>query len=229
MSTGPIDEGDPVSEKYNAPYLKLYSMGTPNGVKITVYLSLLKLDYHYRKLNIMTNEQKEEWFLKLNPNGRIPVLTDVNEKGEVYPIMETGAILLYLGEKYDKERKYYYGVDAGKLYWDQIQWLTFQIASHAPYQGQANHFNSFAKEDVPYGKKRYTDETKRVFGVFERRLKDNNGWLVGDHLNIADIAAWAWIRAAPNYAKIELDEWPLIQKWIKAIEEIPGVQEGIIA
>ncbi|KAH3666981.1 hypothetical protein WICMUC_005473 [Wickerhamomyces mucosus] len=221
-----VDEGDPDYEKLAAPYLKLYSLGTPNGQKVTTYLRLLNVPYHYRKIDISTNVQKEPWFINLNPNGRIPALSDVDANGKRTTLFETAAILLYLGEKYDTERKYYYSINDGDLYWDQTKWLVFQVASHAPYQGQANHFLIYAKEDVPYGKNRYKAETERVFGVFEIRLKENNGWLVGDHLNIADIAAFPWIR---HYGAIgiDIDQFPHLKAWIEKIEKIDGIQDGL--
>ncbi|CCH46205.1 hypothetical protein BN7_5796 [Wickerhamomyces ciferrii] len=226
FTTKNLDLDDPNHPKdLKAPYLKLYSLETPNGQKATIYLELLKLNYHLTRLDIRTNVQKEPWFIALNPNGRIPTLSDVDSNGNQTKISETGAILLYLGEKYDTERKYYYGID-DPLYWDQIQWLTFQIASHAPYHGQAHHFIKYAPEDIPYGKKRYLDETERVFGVYEIRLKENNGWLVGDHLNIADIAAFSWINIY-NYIDIDINKWPSIKAWLEKIREIPGVQEGL--
>ncbi|KAH3688305.1 hypothetical protein WICPIJ_000713 [Wickerhamomyces pijperi] len=230
MSTSTDYEHDPKSEQLTAPYLKLYSIGTPNGQKITIYLELLEkaygLKYNYRKIDFANNEQKEPWFIKLNPNGKIPTISDVDANGKQTVIFETGAILQYLGETYDTENKYYYSLKNGDLYWDQVKWLTFQVASHAPYQGQANHFRIFAKEKIQYGIDRYTDETKRVFGVYEIRLKENNGWLVGDKLNIADIAAFPWIR---NAAKIDIDlaEFPALKAWVDKIEKIDGIQEGL--
>lgn len=140
-------------------------------------------------------------------------------------LFETAAILLYLGEKYDKDRKYYYPI-TDPLYWDQIKWLIFNVASHAPYQGQANHFQLFAKEKIPYGIQRYKAETERVFGVFEIRLKENNGWLVGDGLNIADIAAFPWIRGYEGN-EIDINQFPELKKWIDKIEKIDGIQQGL--
>lgn len=227
MSSQNLDLADPEHPKdLKAPYLKLYSLGTPNGQKATVYLKLLGIDdYVYRRLDIRTNIQKEPWFININPNGRIPTLSDVDANGKQTILFETGAILLYLGEKYDKERKYYYTL-GDEHYWDQIKWLTFQIASHAPYQGQANHFQRYAPEKIEYGIKRYKEETERVFGVFEIRLKENNGWLVGDHLNIADIAAFPWIK---NYAynEIDIDQFPNLKAWVEKIYKIDGVQAGL--
>jgi glutathione S-transferase len=224
MSGQVIDEGDPDFKKLSPPYLKLYSLGTPNGQKITIYLELLGLDYEYRRIDISTNIQKEPWYIKLNPNGRIPVLSDVDANGKQTVLFETAAILLYLGEKYDKDRKYYYSVD-DEHYWDQIKWLSFQVASHAPYQGQANHFLRYAKEKIQYGIDRYKAETERVFGVFEIRLAENNGWLVGDHLNIADIAAYPWIRIS-SFIDIDINQFPNLKAWLDKLEKTPEIANG---
>ena len=226
MSSTNLDLADPEHPKdLKAPYLKLYSLETPNGQKITLYLKLLGIDYTLRRLDIGTNIQKEPWFIAINPNGRIPTLSDVDAQGKQTILFETGAILLYLGEKYDKQRKYYYSLN-DEHYWDQIKWLTFQIASHAPYQGQANHFQHYAPEKIEYGIKRYKAETERVFGVYELRLKENNGWLVGDHLNIADIAAFPWVKIYA-YNDIDIDQFPHLKAWIERIKNIDGVQAGL--
>lgn len=226
MSNVNLDLTDPAHDQsLTAPYIKLYSLGTLNGQKITTYLQLLGLDYNYRKIDFSKNEQKEPWFIKLNPNGKIPTLSHVDSTGKQTILFETAAILLYLGETFDKEHKYYYS-PGDELYWDQIKWLIFHVASHAPYQGQATHFQVFAPEKVPYGIKRYKEETERVFGVFEIRLAENNGWLVGDHLNITDIAALPWIR---NYPKnnIDIDQFPHLKAWIEKLTKIPDIVKGI--
>jgi len=227
MSLQNLDFGDPQHPKdLSKSYLKLYSLGTPNGQKITIFLELLGIkNYEYRVLDIRTNIQKEPWFIAINPNGRIPTLSDVDSNGKQTILFETAAILLYLGEKYDKNHKYYYSL-GDEHYWDQIKWLTFHVASHAPYQGQANHFILYAPEKIPYGIKRYKEETERVFGVFEIRLKENNGWLVGDHLNIADIGAFPWIKGAGKLG-IDLSQFPNLKSWVDKISKIPGIQEGL--
>lgn len=226
MSSKNLDFGDPEHPKdLKSSYLKLYTLETPNGQKATIYLEILGLKYHLRRLDISTNIQKEPWFININPNGRIPTLSDVDSNGEQTILFETAAILLYLGEKYDKDHKYYYPIDH-PLYWDQIKWLIFNVASHAPYQGQVHHFLYAAKEKIPYGIQRYKAETERVFGVFEIRLKENNGWLVGDRLNIADIAAWPWIRKYER-SEINIDQFPELKSWIDKIGKIDGVQKGV--
>lgn len=220
-----VDEGDPKQPLLEAPYTKLYSVGTSNGQKITIFLELLKKEYVYRKIDFSTDEQKEPWFINLNPNGRIPVLSDVDSEGNRVTLHETGVILQYLADKYDSKRQYSYD-HTDPLWWEQLQWLVFQVASHSPMQGQAHHFVTFAKERNEYGIKRYTDEAKRIFGVYEIRLKQNNGWLVGDRLNIADISAFPWISRSRNFKQTDLSEWPNLAKWVQKISSIPEVVKG---
>jgi len=223
MST--IDQADPQYPNLTPPYIKLYSVGTSNGQKITIFLELLQKQYIYRKIDFSKNEQKEEWFLKLNPNGRIPVLSDVDSNGKEIHLHETAVILQYLADKYDDERKFSYNHD-DPLWFEQLQWLIFQVASHSPMQGQAHHFVSFAKEKNEYGIKRYSDEAKRIFGVYERRLKENKGWLVGNKLNIADVSAYPWISRSKLFGIDDLKEWPNLQKWCEKISNIPQVKKG---
>ncbi|KII90912.1 hypothetical protein PLICRDRAFT_63674, partial [Plicaturopsis crispa FD-325 SS-3] len=165
-----------------------------------------------QKINFSTNEQKEPWFLAINPNGRIPALID-HSRG-VFAVFETAAILLYLAQHYDTERKFYWiadGPDADK--WSEmLQWIFFAHGGVGPMQGQANHFRHSAPEKIPYGEKRYTDETKRLHGVLELRLAAvPREWLVGGKYSVTDINVFPWVRIH-TYARIEtLDEWPNVK------------------
>ncbi|GMG56258.1 unnamed protein product [Ambrosiozyma monospora] len=182
------------SAKLTFPYLKLYSLPTPNGVKVTILMELLGLDYYVQKIDIMKGVQKEPWYLKMNPNGRIPTLEIVDESGKSTYISESAAIMYYLSDKYDKERKFSYGPES-PYHYEQLEWVFFQMAGLGPMKGQFHHFAFFAKEKIEYGIKRYHDETFRLIGVLEERLKRNGtGYLVGDHLSLADIACFPWLR-----------------------------------
>ncbi|KAG2022557.1 glutathione S-transferase, variant 2 [Coprinopsis cinerea AmutBmut pab1-1] len=136
----------------------LYTMITPNGVVPPIYLEELKkvypnIDYDATKVDISTNVQKEPWFIKLNPNGRIPVLVD--QARENFPVFETSAILLYLAQNYDKDFKFWFNPQTEvNDYSDMIQWLFFAHGGIGPMQGQNHHFNKYAPEDIPYAKKR---------------------------------------------------------------------------
>ncbi|OAX44279.1 glutathione S-transferase [Rhizopogon vinicolor AM-OR11-026] len=214
------------------PFL-LYTAGTPNGRKVSVFLEELKaiygtkVDYDVEKIDISKNTQKEPWFIKLNPNGRIPVLVD--RQRENFVVFETAAILLYLEQHYDPEKKL--GFDPVKQpneYSEMLQWMFWAHGGVGPMQGQANHFHRFAPEDIPYAKKRYTEETKRLYGVMEIRLRDRE-YLAGPGrgtYSAADINVFPWVRGHP-YAGIEsLDEWPNFKKWFDRIEARQAVQAG---
>lgn len=205
--------------------LKLYTAKTPNGIKISIFLELLGLKYDYQLLSIANNGTKEPWFIAKNPNGRIPTLED---KSTGITISESGAILQYLADTYDKDHKYSYK-HGTKEYYLQLETLYWQMAGLGPMQGQANHFKLYAPEKIPYGINRYINEAKRLYSVLEIFLKNNekNGpYLVGNHLSISDIASYSWARSAERLG-ISLEEWPLVAKWFKNIDSIPEVQKGI--
>jgi len=214
-----------------APLL-LYTFRTPNGRKVTIFLEELKaaygLQYDVEQIDISKNTQKEPWFLKLNPNGRIPVLVDRSRDNFV--VFETAAIVLYLQQHYDKENKF--GFDREKEpndYSEALQWIFFAHGGVGPMQGQANHFNRAAPEKIPYAINRYIEETKRLYGVLEIRLKERD-WLAGagrGKYSVADVNPLPWVRVH-SYAGIEsLDEWPSVKAWLARAEEREAFQKGI--
>ncbi|KAJ6509882.1 glutathione S-transferase [Mycena vitilis] len=215
------------------PFL-LYTGPTPNGHKVTIYLEELKalypnVDYDVERIDISTNRQKEPWFIKLNPNGRIPVLVDRSR--DDFVVFETAAILLYLADHYDKDKKFYFDSKTNpNEYSELLQWIFFAHGGVGPMQGQSNHFQRSAPEDIPYAKKRYVDETKRLYGVLEIRLSADRDWLVGagrGKLSIADFNVFAWVRIH-KYAGIEsIDEFPNVKAWVERLLARPGVQVGI--
>jgi len=214
--------------------LLLYTAGTPNGKKVSIHLEELKaaygLEYDYEKIDLGKNVQKEPWFIALNPNGRIPVLVDRSRND--FTIFETAAILLYLSQHYDKEHKFWFksdGEDGGDDYSRMLQWIFFAHGGVGPMQGQLNHFAKAAPEDIPYAKKRYLDETKRLYGVLEIRLK-NREWLVGPgkgRYSIADINVLPWVRIH-GFSGIEtLDEFPSVQAWVARATARPAFIAGL--
>jgi len=182
-------------------------------------LEELGLPYEARGINIMKNEQKEAWFLEINPNGRIPALKDGDLR-----VFESGAIMLYLTDLYDKEKKFTYEYGSSD-YYEMMSWLMFQMGGIGPMQGQANHFRAMAGVYSAYGIKRYLDETKRLYSVLEIRLSQAD-WLVGDKYTIADMANFAWVRAGPLFLDIDMSEFPGTEKWMKRIEERPATQKA---
>jgi len=194
---------------------------SPNGLPMAILMEELKvlypgIDYDVELIKLSETKHKEPWFLKLNPNGRIPVLIDRSRNS--FTIFETSAILLYLVQHYDKEFKF--GFDPAKdadEYNVLLQWLFFAHGGIGPMQGQAGHFKYYAPEDIPYAKKRYEDETRRLYGVLELRLKDRE-YLAGPgkgHYTIADLKAWPWVSLHTVIDIPTLEEWPNVKAWVQ--------------
>ncbi|KAK6456714.1 glutathione S-transferase [Scheffersomyces xylosifermentans] len=206
--------------------IKLYAAATPNGIKIPILLELLGLKYDYQKINFSTNEQKEDWYLKLNPNGRIPTLVDSSTG---VTIGQTAAILQYLTDTYDKDHKFSYKFGT-KEYYKQLEYLIFSVAEQGPITGQLGHFTFAAPEKIPYAINRYSTDVKRILGVFELILSRNKEglFLVGNHISIVDISVLGW---ANNLARVNIDvnEFSLFSKWLESIKAIPEVQKGLTA
>ncbi|RKP00887.1 hypothetical protein CXG81DRAFT_12687 [Caulochytrium protostelioides] len=201
----------------------LYAIATPNGAKASCMLELLGVDYVYHSLSFSKNEQKEAWYLKICPNGRIPAIVD--HRNNDFAVWETGAILLYLAEHYDTENRF-----GGKTATERseiLQWMFFANAGVGPMQGQVNHFLHYAPEKVPYGLKRYTAEVLRLYSVLEDRLATRE-YLVGDRLTIADVNAVPWVRSAP-YSAISLDGFPKVAAWCERVAANPAFQKGLRA
>jgi len=214
------------------PFL-LYTANTPNGYKVSVMLEELKavygsvVDYDVEKINLAANVQKEPWFIKLNPNGRIPALVDRSRDNFV--VFETAAILLYLVQHYDKENKFVFKADTQPNDWSEmLQWIFFAHGGVGPMQGQCGHFHRL-NEDIPYAKKRYLDETKRLYGVLEIRLTDRD-YLAGPGrgtYSVADINVLPWIRSHVNSGLKSIDEFPNLKAWLNRGLERPAVKAGV--
>jgi len=198
--------------------IELFSAATPNGHKISIALEELGLPYTLRVLELGKLEQKEPWFLAINPNGRIPAIID-HDAG-AFTVFESGAILLYLAEKTGKLLP----TDA-KGRSQVIQWLMFQVGGIGPMMGQANVFFRYLPEKIPAAIDRYQSESRRLLSVLDEHLKDNE-YLVGDY-SIADIANWAWVRTY-RWSGVTLDGLPHLQRWLDLIRSRPAVQQGIL-
>ena len=197
--------------------IDLYTAATPNGHKVSIALEELGLPYSLRVLDLSANEQKEPWFLAINPNGRIPVIVDHDEGG--FAVFESGAILIYLAEK------------TGRLMPQDargrsrvLQWLMFQMGGIGPMMGQANVFFRYFPEKIQPAIDRYQGEVKRLFRVLDGHLAKNE-YLAGDY-SIADIANWAWVRTH-NWSGVAIDDLPDLARWRDQIRARPAVQRGI--
>ncbi|CAE6431923.1 unnamed protein product [Rhizoctonia solani] len=165
---------------------------------------------------------------QINPNGRIPALVD-RSRGN-FAVFESAAILLYLAQHYDKERKFSYDpVSDSDLHSEELQWIFFTHGGIGPMQGQANHFYRYAPEKIPYGINRYINETKRLYSVLNDRLTDRE-YLVGPgkgRYGLADINAYPWVRSWSWAGVDSLEAFPNVEAWLKRISERPQVDSGL--
>ena len=196
--------------------IDLYTSPTPNGWKVSIMLEETGLPYTVKPIDLSKLVQKEDWFLKLNPNGRIPAIVD-RDAGD-FAVFESGAILLYLAE------------NTGQMLSDDpkeralaIQWLMFQMGGVGPMQGQANVFFRYAPEKIQYAIDRYHNECRRLYEVLDRRLGEAE-YLAGDY-SVADIATWPWV-SIHGWAGVEVEGLDNLQRWIEAIAERPAVMAG---
>ncbi len=208
--------------------IKLYSLATPNGQKVGIALEEMGFAYEAHTVNILKDEQFEEWFVKINPNSKIPVIIDPKAHyGKDFAVFESGAILLYLAKK---TRKFI--PDDAFLQNEMMQWLFFQMASIGPMFGQFGHFYKYAKEncDHPYPVERYTKEAKRLLKVLDKRLADNK-YLVGEKLTIADFATMPWVVCLDKFYEagdqLELASYKNVNRWSESLLERPAVQRGM--
>jgi glutathione S-transferase len=197
--------------------IELFTAPTPNGWKASITLEELGLPYKVRRIDFDKMEQKEPWYLEINPNGRIPTIVDHGNGG--FAVFESGALMIYLAEK-----------AGGLLPTDVkgrslvIQWLMFQRGGIGPMMGQANVFYRYAPERIPYAIDRYQREVRRLFEVLETRLIDHE-FLAGDY-SLADIANWSWVRGY-KWSGVTLDGLPNLERWLEAIGERPAVKRGV--
>jgi GST-like protein len=201
--------------------IDLYTWNTSNGKKPQIFLEEAGAKYNTHPININKDEQFTPEFIKINPNSKIPAIRDSEGPGgKPFTLFESGAILMYLGEKFGK----FYPTDAAKR-WETVQWLMFQMGGIGPMFGQAHHFRRTAKEKIPYAIERYTTETRRLWGVLDARLK-NNEWLAAGEYTIADMAVYPWCQRY-DWQGVSLDEFPNAKRWFLAIDERPAVKRGV--
>ena len=201
--------------------IDLYYWSTPNGHKITIFLEEAALPYKIRPINIGKGEQFAEHFLAIAPNNRIPAMVDHAPKGGDKPIsiFESGAMLLYLAEKTGT----FLPADIYGRY-DAIQWVFWQMGGLGPMAGQNHHFSNYAQEKITYAIDRYVNETRRLYGVLNKRL-EGRSFIAGKDYSIADMAAYPWIVPHENQG-MTLDDFPHLQAWFAAIRERPATQRA---
>jgi GST-like protein len=198
--------------------IELFTAATPNGWKASITLEELGLEYRVRRIVLDKKEQKEAWYLKLNPNGRIPTIVDHDNGG--FAVFESGAILIYLAEKTGKLLPK--DVQGRSLV---IQWLMFQMGNVGPMLGQTHHFRLYAPEKIDYAIDRYTNEARRLYGVMDRRLAKRK-YFAGPQYTIADISIFPWLRSWKNQG-IDWNDYPHLKGWFDEIAARPAVQRGV--
>ena len=200
--------------------IDLYTWSTPNGRKVSIMLEELGLPYKVHAINIGKNDQFTPEFIAINPNSKIPAIVDPEgPDGKPMSMMESGAILIYLSDKSGKLLS-----QSKRERYVALQWLMFQMGGVGPMFGQVHHFLRAAKAPVPYAIDRYTNETRRLYGVLDARLKSET-YLAGEY-SIADIATYPWV-ARHEWHKTRLEDFPNVKRWFDAISARPAVQKGM--
>jgi len=217
------DSVAPVGDKE----IQLYSLATPNGVKIALFLEEAGVPYdaHTVPISGPNAAQFKPWFVGKNPNSKIPVITDLKgPDGKPFNVCESGAILIYLAEKYGK----FLPTDpAGRS--TTLQWLMFQMGGVGPMTGQASHFFFYAPEDVPYAKTRYKNEVQRLLKVVDTRLGVTGAFIAGSEYTIADMAIFPWLSNFDRLEKVGLDlNLPHLRRWVAEIEKRPATARAKI-
>ncbi len=221
----------PITKKWPAQHperLQLYSLPTPNGVKVSIMLEEIGLPYEPHLVNFETNDQMSPEFLSLNPNNKIPAILDPNgPSGKPLSLFESGAILLYLADK------------AGQLIpkdpdsrYQTIQWLMFQMGGIGPMFGQVGFFNKFAGKNYEdkRPRDRYVAEAKRLLSVLNARLADR-AWIVGDAFSIADVATFPWINNLISFYEagdlVGIADFPHVNRALSSFMQRPAVMRGL--
>ncbi|POR52722.1 GST-like protein [Paraburkholderia eburnea] len=221
----------PISARWPAQHperIQLYSLPTPNGVKVSIMLEETGLAYEPHLVRFDTNDQLSPEFLSLNPNNKIPAIIDPHgPDGEPLALFESGAILIWLGDKSGQ-----FLARDGRERYETIQWLMFQMGGIGPMFGQLGFFHKFAGKEYEdkRPRDRYVAESRRLLGVLEKRL-EGRAWLMGDHYTIADIATFPWVRNLVGFYEagdlVGFKDFPNVQRVLDAFVARPAVKRGL--
>ena len=195
--------------------IDLYTWATPNGRKVSIMLEELGLDYNVIPIDITKGEQHDLDFVSFSPNNKIPAIID-HETG--LKMMESGAILMYLAKK----TGLFLSQTDGQ-YWEEMQWLMFQMGHVGPMLGQTHHFVKFNPGKSPYAEERYKNENIRLYKVLNKRLKERE--FICEDYSIVDIATWPWI-SRYEFQQMDLNDYPSLKAWYMRIASRPAVQRG---
>jgi len=225
LSTFPITQRWPAKDPN---VIQLYSLPTPNGIKVSAMLEETGLAYEPHLVDFGTNDQMTPEFLSLNPNNKIPAILDPHgPDGKPLALFESGAILIYLAEK---SGKFLPKDESGR--YETLQWLMFQMGGAGPMFGQMGFFVKFAGKDIedPRPRQRYVDESRRLIGVIEGRLKGRS-YIMGDDYTIADIALWPWLRTVTGFygagELVGIQDFPGVLDYINRCEARPASQKAV--
>ena len=201
--------------------IDLYTWKTSNGKKATIMMEECELEYKIHPIDISTDIQFSEDFVKVNPNSKIPAIVDPDgPNGRPFTVIESGAILMYLAEKTglflpaEMQRKY-----------EVIQWVMFQMGGIGPIFGQVHHFKRAAKEKVPYAINRYFNECRRLYGVLDSRLEGRE-YIANDEVSIADFCTVPWV-FRHDWQEIDLDEFRNVKRWYDNMMQRPALTRGM--
>jgi len=201
--------------------IDLYTWKTSNGKKATIMMEECELEYKIHPIDISTDVQFSEDFVKVNPNSKIPAIVDPDgPNGRPFTVIESGAILMYLAEKTglflprEMQQKY-----------EVIQWVMFQMGGVGPIFGQVHHFKRAAKEKVPYAINRYFNECRRLYGVLDARLAGRE-YIANDEVSIADFCTVPWV-FRHDWQEIDLDEFTNVKRWYDNMMQRPALTRGM--
>ena len=221
----------PITEKWPAQYpewIQLYSLPTPNGVKVSIMLEEIGLPYEPHRVGFESNDQMSPEFLSLNPNNKIPAILDPHGPGgQPLPLFESGAILIYLADKSGQLL-----AQEGASRYETLQWLMFQMGGIGPMFGQLGFFNKFAGKDYEdkRPRDRYVEESKRLLGVLDKRLQGRE-WIMGERYTIADIATFPWIRNLIGFYEagdlVGIQNFPNVTRVLEKFLARPAVKRGL--
>ena len=200
--------------------IDLYTWGTPNGRKVSIILEELGVEYQTKSINIGKDEQFSDEFLAISPNNKIPAIIDHDSNSEEpVKLFESGAILIYLAEKFNR---FLPPLEPDRS--TTLQWLMFQMGGAGPIFGQVHHFLRAAPEPVPYAINRFGKETARLYGVLDSRLAESE--FLSENYSIADIATFPWV-ARHEWHKIQLADYPNVNRWFELIASREAVKKGM--
>jgi GST-like protein len=221
----------PITRKWPARHpdrIQLYSLNTPNGVKVSILLEETGLPYEAHLVRFDTDDQLSPEFLSLNPNNKIPAIIDPQgPEGRPLPLWESGAILLYLADKAGA-----FIPESANARWETVQWVMFQMAGVGPMFGQVGFFHKFAGRDYEdkRPRERYVNESRRLLKVLDQRL-EGRAWIMGDAYTIADIAVFPWVNNLIGFygarELVRFDEFAQVRRALEAFMARPAVQRGM--